>query len=246
MENLSKSNKYWFDDLPKEYNWHSLWYDYTICFNCEAIRKQKGLCPVCKRGLPEEENKINDGKNMEVFSYTSTGAEGRFEDYVYLDMLENEWLRPINNFQQFKGISDENRPGLKAIMVLVFWTYFETKIERLLMSAMKDVPESIRLDLLKRYQSITSRTSELYKVLFGKSNTYFKDLETLGYEDVSSILKEIQKSRNKFMHGNPEAIDNQLIDKLVKMLKREHESWIAVYNMKKMELLNNKAVVNKK
>lgn len=236
MDSSQKVNKYWFEDLPDGYTWHSLWYDYIICFNCGGIRKQKGYCPVCKSKLPEGRKiklKNEDGQKYEVISNTLAGAEGRYEDYVYLDMLESEWLRPVNDLEQFKGITEDKRPATKAIMVLVFWTYFETRIERLIVSAMMDIPESIRLDLLKRYQSITSRTYDLYKVLYGKQNTYFADLIALGYNDVSTLLKQIQEKRNQFMHGEPEAIDSELIEDMVKMLKKEHESWIDVFNMRR-------------
>jgi len=229
-------NKYWFDNLPDGYKWHSLWYDYIICFNCGGIRKVDGKCPVCKSELPKDRKlkiKSDDGKEYEVVSNTLMGAEGRYEDYIYLDMLESEWRRPVSEFEQFTSISEDKRPAAKAIMVLVFWTYFETRIERLIDSAMNDLPESIRLNLLKRYQSISSRTNDLYKILFGKSNTYNNDLDTLGYERVSNLLERIQKKRNQFMHGEPEAIDDTLIEDMVCMLKMEHESWIDVFNMRR-------------
>lgn len=228
-------SKYWFDNLPDGYTWHSLWFNYTICFNCGGIRKVEGHCSVCMSELPKERKikiKSEDGKEYEVLSNTAMGAEGRYEDYIYLDMLESEWRRPVSELEQFTSISENKRPAAKAIMVLVFWTYFETRIERLIDRAMKDLPDSIRLNLLKRYQSISSRTNELYKILFGMSNTYYSDLEKLGYERISDLLKRIQIKRNQFMHGEPEAIDDALIEDIVCMLKTEHESWIDVFNMR--------------
>jgi hypothetical protein len=160
------------------------------------------------------------------------GAEGRYEDYVYLNMLENEWRRPVSKYDKIALMSEDKKPARKAIIALVFWTYFETRIERLLVNAMRDVPDSIRQNLLKRYQSISARTDELYKILFGKTSSYFLDLEKLGYEIISELLQRIQKNRNEFMHGKPEAIDDLLIEDIVKLLKEEHESWINVFNLR--------------
>jgi hypothetical protein len=229
-------SKYWFDNLPTGYKWHSLWYDYIICFNCGGIRKAEGLCPVCKSELPRYRKikiKSESGKEYKIHSNSLMGAEGRYEDYIYLDMLESEWRRPVYELELFTSISEGKRPSARAIMVLVFWTYFETRIERLIDSSMKDLPGSIHLNLLKRYQTISSRTTELYKILFGLSNTYYSDLEALGYKRISNLLERIQKARNQFMHGEPEAIDDALIEDLVCLLKAEHESWIAVFNMRK-------------
>lgn len=33
-----------------------------------------------------------------------------------------------------------------------------------------------------------------------------------------------------FAHGDPLSMDDELAEKVVKSLKREHEAWIAIYN----------------
>jgi len=173
--------KYWFDNLTGAQSWTSLWSQYTICENCGGIRKTQGKCSVCHKEISFQRFiKVKDsrGKEIELLSKTSMGAEGRYEDYIYLNMLEYEWKRPESN--QFEFFSKNKRPAAKAIIVLIFWTYFETRIERLLDCAMKDLSNSIRTDFFKRYQSISSRTCDLYKILFGKSNSYFIDLEKCG------------------------------------------------------------------
>ena len=46
----------------------------------------------------------------------------------------------------------------------------------------------------------------------------------------------VQKCRNRFTHGHPEAIDDALVEELVAGLKNEHEGWIAVFNRRLKEV----------
>lgn len=231
-------SRYWFDKLTDEQSWTSLWNDYIICGQCGGIRKVEGRCPVCNGEILNQQFiklKGKGGKEFEVPMNTFMGAEGRYEDYVYLNMLEYEWRRPVSKYDKLTFLSQDKRPAAKAIIVLVFWTYFETRIERLLDKAMGDLPNSIRQNLFKRYQSISARTDELYKILFGKTNSYFLDLENLGFEKIAKLLHRIQDKRNEFMHGKPEAIDDILIEDIVSSLKEEHESWIKVFNLRSVK-----------
>ena len=156
------------------------------------------------------------------------GGEGQYEDWVYLQMLEREWLRPITDADHFHSIAEGSRPSPRAIVVLVFWAYFETRINRLIRETTMSIPKTVTKDLLQRYSSIGARLDRLYRVLF--STTYWSDLDDLGYSNVSQILKRVQACRNRFTHGHPEAIDDSLVEELVAGLKDEHESWIAVFN----------------
>lgn len=239
IQSRSSMNKYWFEDLTSEQSWTSLWNNYIICGECGGIRKIEGKCPVCNHEIPNQRYiifKDQDGIEHEVPSNGFAGAEGRYEDYVYLNMLEYEWRRPVSKYDQFNFLNRDERPAAKAIIVLIFWTYFETRIERLLNSAMKDLPNSIRQNLFKRYQSISNRTDDLYKVLFGEKNSYFLDLESLGFQNIAKLLRRIQYKRNEFMHGNPGAINDELIEEIVRLLKEEHESWIQVFNLRAVKV----------
>jgi hypothetical protein len=156
------------------------------------------------------------------------GAEGRYEDWVYLMMLEREWKRPLAETDGFQQIIESKRPSARAVLVVVFWSYFETRIERLLRESMRHIPENVRSDLLRRYSSIGSRLDRLYRILF--SSTYSSDLQDVGCPRVASLIQEIQARRNDFAHGSPEAITDTLVSDLVAGLKDEHEAWIAVFN----------------
>ena len=153
------------------------------------------------------------------------GAEGRFEDYVLLDMMETEWNRATHpEAHLLKNTSD------KALIVLLFWTYFETRIERLLRIGLDAVPGAIMEDILDRYSSIGSRLDKCYRILF--SSTYEKDLQTTGCPAIWPHLKEVQKRRNEFIHGDPNAIDSAFVQRVVGLMKDEHEAWIAVFNLR--------------
>jgi hypothetical protein len=95
---------------------------------------------------------------------------------------------------------------------------------------LSSVTEPIREDLLKRYGSIGSRLERLHRLLFGR--TYFGDLQESGFAHIAELLRKIQKCRNKFMHGSPTAISEQLVEELIVSLKDEHESWIAIFNLR--------------
>jgi hypothetical protein len=157
------------------------------------------------------------------------GAEGRYQDYLMLDMLANEWLRPLGSQESFKNVPESSRPAAKAVIVLLFWTYFETKIERLLRDPNRTVvPDRVVDYVLKRDGSIGGRLTNVYNGLY--ATTYWADLKQLGFAGIEQLLKEVHEARNKFVHGHPEAITAELVERLVAGLKDEHESWIAVFN----------------
>lgn len=220
----------WFESLPSGRSWASLWGGYIRC-SCGGIRTFQDQCPSCGEDLPNAEwTVVNDPDGAEHrVPPTFVGAEGRYEDWVYLIMLEREWLRPVSDADRFHSIPEQSRPSARAIVVLVFWAYFETRIERLFRETVGSLlPESVLEDLLRRYSSVGARLDRLYTVLF--STTYWADLDDLGFSNVSALLKRVQTCRNSFVHGQPEAIDDSLVEELIAGLRDEHESWIAVFN----------------
>src|SRR4051812_33600121 len=124
----------WFNDLPSDRSWSSLWAHYIRCGCCSGIRSTKGVCPVCETPLLGDkpvDMQLEDGRVIKVMP-AFMGAEGRYEDWVYLSMLEREWKRPLTDADRFLNISEGSRPTPRAVIVIVFWSYFETRIERLL------------------------------------------------------------------------------------------------------------------
>lgn len=220
----------WCDNLPHGASWTVLWRHRTICPQCSAIWKIDLPCPVCGYTFhpsPPETIKLADGRHYEVPAAVFTGAEGRYEDYVYLQMMEREWKRP-NSPSDIEISPDIAKLATRASIVILFWSYFETRIDRLLRSGMQNVPQKIAEDVLARYSGIGSRIDRLYRLVFG--STYNADLIELGYSGISQLLSQVQIRRNEFSHGNPQAIDDALVTLLVENLEQEHESWIAVFN----------------
>lgn len=220
----------WFEDIKDHSKWSSLWHGWIRC-GCGGLRGYTGLCAACDRELPLQdwlEVRADDG-NVHRFPPTQMGAEGRYQDYLLLDMLANEWLRPLGPHESFESVPASVRPAARAVIVLLFWTYFESKIERLLRDPMRaSIPEGVLDHLLRRDASIGGRLTSTYKALY--STTYWEDLRQQGYAHVELLLREVHKARNEFVHGHPEAITTGLVERLVAILKDEHESWIAVFN----------------
>ncbi|NGO53019.1 hypothetical protein [Allomesorhizobium camelthorni] len=219
----------WFDELPGK-SWASLWSGYVVCGgNCSGIRKIDACCPACGADRFDTSPKIMTINGKEVVIHaTLAGAEGRYEDYIYLEMLQREWERPAAEFERFSHFSDTERPSARAALVLLFWGYFETRIDRLHRAAMRALPQRVLNDELRRYSGIRSRLYELYKIFFG--TTYFDDLRDQGFVAVADLLKDIHERRNAFAHGKPQAINDVTVNALVENLKAEHDAWIAIYN----------------
>lgn len=230
MNSTAPSSPAWYELLPKNKSWSGLWGDYTICGRCRAIRAFEGPCRIC--GDPPfsfEPQTIRDEQGREfTVSPAFMGAEGRYEDWVYLGMMEREWKRPVVPDDYFPSSLLEPRPSPRASIVLLFWSYFETRIERLFRQALRDMPPSILDDLLRRYSAIGARLNDLYRVAF--DSTYRSDLESVGHEQTWGHLAKIQERRNQFAHGQPQAIDDGLVKVVVENLRLEHEAWIAVFN----------------
>ena len=218
----------WYESLPDDRSWATLWSGYDRCA-CGGLRFTEADCPVCGEAPPEQNWMVfRDAEGNEHRAEIAlAGAEGRYEDWIYLDMLEREWQRPVDA-ELYGSIPKDHRPSARAIVALVFWSYFETRIGRLFRETAKAVPEQVMEHLLERHSSVGARMDRLYRVVF--SSTYRGDLNDLGYGRVATLLKKVERCRNRFTHGHPEAIDDALVEELVAGLKDEHEAWIAVFN----------------
>ncbi len=221
----------WVSDLPPGTSWTSLWSGYIRCGECSGIRRFSNPCPACGANLPENADRtirLDDGREYPI-AVVYAGAETRYEDYIYLQLMESEWERMLQESSSQTELPHIEEVSKGATLVLLFWTYFEARIEHLLRQALREtVPTRFLEDAMKRYSSIGSRLNELYRVAF--ETTYRSDLVSLGYSDVSDQLLKVQLQRNAFVHGTPQSISDSLARSVVEMLKREHESWIAVYN----------------
>lgn len=147
---------------------------------------------------------------------------------MYLEMIERELKRPIGASEAHAHFPEHQRPSARAVVVLLFWTYFETRIERLLRTALRELPDGLVEDALGRHFTISARLNRFYKVLFGA--TYFDDLNEMGFAEIAKFVQSVRERRNSFAHGEPQAINDSVVERVVENLKIEHESWIAVFN----------------
>lgn len=224
----------WFDTLGAGKGWSALWHGYILCGECLGIRRDQGPCAAC--GAPPYDlspTTYRDERGREfVVSAALAGAEGRYEDWMYLELLQREWLRPVLDNEYPQHLASERRPSPRAIIVLQFWTYFESRIERLFKQRLQlsGIPEGEVAELLDKQWSIGRRLGPFYTKVFG--STYAQDLVSLGYSEIADHLRHVQERRNAFAHGTPQAIDDALVASVIEHLKTEHESWIAVFNMR--------------
>lgn len=217
----------WHEALGEGKGWTSLISDFIAC-ECGGIRTVSANCPACGSGPYDLTPTVfTDPSGTEHrVSVAFAGAEGRREDYQLLALMEREWHRPrIEPEQQSwltSGMSE------RASVVLLFWTYFESRMNRLVKLGLRSLPETVQKDLLGRYDSVTSHMRQLYQILFGVK--YLDDLIAVGAESIGGHLARVQDARNRFVHGDPEAISDALVDEVVRNLKAEHDAWIAVFN----------------
>jgi hypothetical protein len=173
----------WYEALGPDVSWARLWSRYVRCGQCSGIRTITEPCIVCGSPPYNAEPipvRTEDG-NVETVRQGFAGAEGRYEDWVYLKLLEREWKRPLEDADMFHEISASARPSPRAVIAILFWTYFETRIERLSYASMRPLESGITQDLLRRYGAIGARLERLYRVLY--RTTYQDDLKELGYRD---------------------------------------------------------------
>ena len=227
-------DRLWYESLPGKQSWGLLWRGYTRCVCGGIWSTDPGdfECPACGEAPPRPDLRVGSDGVLVSLGGHMFGAMGSFDVLIYLRMLEREWLRPVD-VDLYGSIPDDRRPSARAIVVLVFWSYFETRIERLFRETARTVPEKVMAHLLDRYSSVGARMDKLYRVVF--STTYRADLNDLGYGKVAAMLKKVQQCRNRFAHGHPEAIDDTLVKELVAGMKDEHEGWIAVFNKRLKE-----------
>jgi hypothetical protein len=216
---------------PEEWEWWwGKWRDRIRCGTCRALMDFKAPCPVCGcdySNLSPTEHLI-DGKLIIVPS-TFMGALD-WSSYVMLQLMEREWLRPVPTEGKWSALPKGNTPSSRVLLVLVFWTYFESLMGWFYETATNGLPGTVGPDLLRRYSFIGARLDRVHKILFGA--TYRDDLEQLGFGTIWHHLANVQQQRNAFMHGNPEAITDSLVEDTARFIPEFHEAWIASFNMR--------------
>lgn len=208
--------------------WYGAWQGRIRCGTCEALMKLDAPCPICAadyRDLKPEEVMI-DGALHRVPSALCGALD--WSHYSMLKMMHHDWLRPRAEGEDLPPAA--HKPSSKALVVLLFWTYFESLMSWYFEAATANLPKPVAADILGRYAAIGARLDRLSRILFEKS--YGEDLRALGFPTICSHLTNLQKQRNAFMHGDPEAIDDSLVEETVRRLPDFHEAWIATFNLR--------------
>lgn len=112
----------WIDDLPPNTSWTNLWSNYIRCGPCSGIRTLNGLCPACGADLSEDQGEtieLEDGRQLTVLP-AYMGAETRYEDYIYLQLLEREWERMKGDPAPKERMPFADQVSKGASLVLLF------------------------------------------------------------------------------------------------------------------------------
>jgi len=216
----------WLDELKPGESWMGVWRLKFTCGNCTCIIDSIH-CPLC--GYEHKPVQFPDATRGNISSEPVITLAGAipYNTYVILELMKREWERPLVEDHEITGMNGEKIPQ-RIIIVLLFWTLFESQMESLFSKKLKTIPEKIANNLLKRYSTISSRLGEFYKLVFDA--TFEDDLKELGYHHLFNHIKKIQQKRNEFIHDNPMAIDDVLVLETVTYLQAVQEAWIAIYN----------------
>ena len=155
----------WVDDLPPGSSWTTLWSGYIRCGVCSGIRKFNDPCLACGSDLPKDVERtvrLEDGLVVSI-PHVYAGAETRYEDYVYLQLMEREWERMTRDSVSQNRLPLTGQVSTGASLVLLFWTYFETRLEHLLRGGLQHVPPAFLEDALNRYSAVGVRLDRFYK-----------------------------------------------------------------------------------
>jgi hypothetical protein len=214
---------------PDDWNWWwDAWKNRYRC-SCRALIDVKGACPFCGFDYSNLEPIALevDGKLIKV----QQGVPGALDwsPLVMLQLMHRDWRRPL---AEDDGLSPPGagKPSSRLVLVLIFWTFFETLMGFLYETATSDLRPSVAEDLLNRYGSIGSRLDRLHRILFGVR--YGDDLDQLGYAPIRQHLENVQRQRNAFIHGDAEAISEALVEETMKLFPSFQEAWIKTYNLR--------------
>lgn len=218
----------WLDDLKPGDSWMGVWYAVSYCDKCHALMGS-GPCPVCGQRIDSSPQRVVVNGVERTMPQATQGAIA-WSTYVLLQLMQREWERPLMERDFFGSMPAEKRPSQRLAIVVLFWTLFEGLMDKFMDAGLADLPDGVREDLLRRYGTIGSRLDRLYRLMW--STTFWEDLRNLGFGTEADHLKNVQKRRNDFVHGNPESIDDGLVQVTVEHLQTVQQGWIAVYNLR--------------
>lgn len=217
----------WADEPDKSKSWLGPWAGLIHCDRCHTLMTGF-VCPKCGRDYNADARFVThviDGEEVQVPQLVFQGALS-WTTHSLLVLMKREWERPLLEMEQ--GLAPGKGPSQRMLIVVLFWTLFEHHMDRFFDAALGALRPAIRADLLRRYATIGSRMDRLYKLAF--EATLENDLATLGHGEVYAHLLNVQERRNAFVHGDSEAIDDNLVIEVVERLPAVQAAWLALYN----------------
>ncbi len=217
----------WIDENDVGRSWMQVWNGKFNCGRCSGII-DSATCPICgyKLDTSEKEFTATNGSIHKIPQIQVAGAI-TYMTFTYLNLIRREWERPLTEEDRKLNLWANEIPQRLSI-VLLFWSLFEHLMDKLISDGLKNIPENISKNLLKRFSSVGSRMGDLYKLTF--SSSMKEDLVDLECERIHKHLINLQEKRNKFIHGNPHAIDEQLVSDTMHYLQESQLAWICLYN----------------
>lgn len=214
----------WLDELKPGDSWMGVWQYKFLCFECGAIVAHNP-CPVCNYlhapfVIPGLE------ADQQITQLTFKGAINE-NTYIMLGLMKREWERPIIKETEVTGLLGEIIPQ-QLMIVLLFWTLFESLMDRMFTTKLSGLPPKLAKNLLKKNNNISSRMSDFYQLVFDHS--FKEDLADTGFIEIYDHLKTVQEKRNAFIHDSPKAIDEQLVIDTINHLQDVQAAWIKIYN----------------
>ena len=140
--------------------------------------------------------------------------------------MEVEWQRASASLPENRTRYGSER----LVIVILFWTLFETLMDRFYLAAFADMPGDLGGELLRRFPNIGGRLDRLYKLRWG--TTFWDNMADNGYAEAAKHLRTVQSARNNFVHGAPEAIDDALVKATVERLRDVQWGWVSVFNQR--------------
>lgn len=198
------------------------WHGLIHCPECNALHTSSSKCPICGYALDVEPVRFTVDGVEYVVPAAMQGAIP-WSTFVILGQIRFECSRP-----QIVIDGGTYRPVQRLVIVILFWTLFEILMDGFFRAAFADLSGSLGDELLQRFPNVGGRLDRLYKRTWGL--TFWADLETEGFAEDAQHLRQVQERRNAFIHGDPEAIDDALVESTLARLESVQRGWIKLFN----------------